>query len=98
MFHQVEPADKPLLRFIWRDMKQDEKPSVYEWQVLPCGTTCSPCCVIYALQHHARNHQDSEIRNCIAQSFNVDKCLDSVPTVDQGCTLVEEIFPLHWRI
>lgn len=45
MFHQVRllPADKLLLRFIWRDIKQDEKPLVPKWQVLPFGTTCSPC-------------------------------------------------------
>lgn len=45
MFHQVRllPEDKPLLRFLWRDLKREEPPSIYEWQVLPFGTTCSPC-------------------------------------------------------
>lgn len=49
MFHQVRllPEDRPLLRFLWRDMRRDIPPSVYEWLVLPFGTTCSPCCAAY---------------------------------------------------
>ncbi|KAJ8009554.1 hypothetical protein DPEC_G00090090 [Dallia pectoralis] len=45
MFHQVQllPEDRPLLRFLWRQEKE-EPPDVFEWQVLPFGTTCSPCC------------------------------------------------------
>lgn len=44
MFHQVRllPEDQPLLRFIWRKMRRDEPPDIYQWQVLPFGTTCSP--------------------------------------------------------
>ena len=58
MFHQIRllPEDRSLLRFIWRDMRCEESPVVYEWQVLPFGTTSSPCCAIFALQQHARNH------------------------------------------
>ncbi|KAJ8017149.1 hypothetical protein DPEC_G00014760 [Dallia pectoralis] len=37
MFHQVRllPQDRPLIRFVWRDMKREEPPEVYEWQSLP---------------------------------------------------------------
>ncbi|XP_051246563.1 uncharacterized protein LOC127357957 [Dicentrarchus labrax] len=58
MFHQVRllPEDRPLLRFLWRDLKVDEPPRVFEWQVLPFGTTCSPCCATYALQRHVTDH------------------------------------------
>lgn len=56
MFHQIRllPKDRPLLRFIWRNMKRDDQPTIYEWQVLPFGTTCSPCCATFALQKHVR--------------------------------------------
>ncbi len=39
MFHQIRllPEDKPLLRFLWRNMQRDIPVSVYEWQVLPFG-------------------------------------------------------------
>lgn len=48
MFHQVRllPEDRPLLRYLLCDLQRDSQPSVYEWQVLPFGTTCSPCCAI----------------------------------------------------
>lgn len=52
LFHQIclLPADKPVLRFIWRNMEREKEPTIYEWQVLPFETTCSPCCAIYSLQ------------------------------------------------
>ncbi|KAK7891694.1 hypothetical protein WMY93_023657 [Mugilogobius chulae] len=54
MFHQVRllPEDCPLLRFLWRDLQFQKPPKIYEWRVLPFGTTCSPCCAIFALQKH----------------------------------------------
>jgi len=48
MFHQVRLLDRdmPLLRFLWKDLKTDKPPTVDQWEVLPFGTTCSPCCAI----------------------------------------------------
>ncbi len=65
MFNQVRlpPEDKPLLRFVWRDTRREDPPDVSEWQVLPFGTTCSPCCAIYALQKHVSDH-----RQCLVLS------------------------------
>ncbi|KAK0139824.1 hypothetical protein N1851_023266 [Merluccius polli] len=101
MFHQIRllPDDRSLLRLIWRDLRCEEPPDVYEWQVLPFGTTSSPCCAIFALQQHARDHQDShpEVIQSVQQSFYVDNCLESFPTisaakhrVDQLCTVLAE--------
>lgn len=57
MFHQVRllVEDRPLFHFLWRNMQRDEPVEVYEWQVLPVGTTGSPCCAIYTLQCHIRD-------------------------------------------
>lgn len=52
----VDPEDQPLLRFICRDLKPEEQPTVYEWRVLLFGTTCSPCCATYALHKHILDH------------------------------------------
>ncbi len=79
MFHQVRllPEDHPLLRFLWRDLQMDEAPQTFEWLVLPFGTTSSPCCAIYALQRHTRQHPltDEEIRFSVERCFYVDNCL-----------------------
>lgn len=52
IFHQVclLPEDQPLVHFAWRNLKRNEPPDIYQWKVLPFGTTSSPCCATFALQ------------------------------------------------
>lgn len=94
MFHQVclLPEDKPLLRFIWR-YKRDKPPDIYEWQVLPFGTTCSPCCASFALQQHVLQHTQPEedVRFTVEQCFYVDNCLQSVASVEEARKLVDKL-------
>ncbi|XP_026110661.1 uncharacterized protein LOC113084551 isoform X2 [Carassius auratus] len=98
MFHQVRllPEDKPLLRFLWRDLKTEEPPSIYTWQVLPFGTTCSPCCATYALQKHVFDHSQpgEDVRVSIERSFYVDNCLQSLPSVEEARHLVDKLTSL----
>ena len=79
MFHQVRllPDDQPLLRFLWRDVRRDEPPTIYEWRVLPFGTTSSPCCATFALQKHVIDHtsEGDDVREAVLKSFYVDNCL-----------------------
>lgn len=95
MFHQIRllPADKPVLRFIWRDMKRTEEPKIYEWQVLPFGTTCSPCCAIYALQRHVQNtsESNSDLIDIVEQSFYVDNCLHSTHSKEEAKDIVDRL-------
>ncbi|KAL0147387.1 hypothetical protein M9458_057314 [Cirrhinus mrigala] len=95
MFHQVRllPEDKPLLRFLWRDLNVQELPRVYEWQVLPFGTTCSPCCAVFALQKHALDHSQPEddVRDSVLKSFYVDNCLQSFTSVEEAKCFVDRI-------
>ncbi|XP_077361589.1 uncharacterized protein LOC144006560 [Festucalex cinctus] len=95
MFHQVRllPEDRALLRFVWRDFSQGEPPAVYEWQVLPFGTTCSPCCATFALQRHVYDNSQPEedVRISIERNFYVDNCLQSIPTVAEGKQLVDKL-------
>lgn len=94
MFHQVHllPEDKPLLRFIWRDLQRDQAPDVYEWQVLPFGTTCSPCCATFALQKHVLDHSESEdTRFSVERSFYVDNCLQSFTSSEIAKDLVDRL-------
>ncbi|XP_026115567.1 uncharacterized protein LOC113094113 [Carassius auratus] len=98
MFHQVRllPDDKPLLRFLWRDMTLEQAPDVYQWQVLPFGTTCSPCCATFALQKHVLDHTQpgEEVREVIEKSFYVDNCLHSLPSKDAAKDLVDRLYAL----
>ncbi len=93
MFHQVRllPEDHSLLRFLWRDLKVDEPPKVFEWQVLPFGTTCSPCCATYSLQRHVieRSMADESIRFSVEKCFYVDNCLQSLDTPEAARHLVD---------
>lgn len=95
MFHQVHllPEDKPLLRFLWRGMKMEEEPTVYEWQVLPFGTTCSPCCATYALQRHVKDNSSGyeDILHLMETAFYVDNCLTSVTNADEAKTIINRM-------
>ncbi|XP_037101510.1 uncharacterized protein LOC119118826 [Syngnathus acus] len=95
MFHQIRlmPKDKPLLRFLWRDMQRTSEPRIYQWEVLPFGTTCSPCCAVFALQQHVRDHEppDPPLTHVIEQSFYVDNCLHSVSKPEDAKALVDDL-------
>lgn len=94
MFHQVNllPTDKPFLRFIWRETAHTE-PRTYQWQVLPFGTACSPCCAIYALQRHAREHpgSDQEVEDSVSRALYVDNCLQSFPSLTMAKALLDKL-------
>ncbi|XP_073779514.1 uncharacterized protein isoform X2 [Danio rerio] len=93
MFHQVRllPGDRPVLRFIWRNMNREAVPDIYEWQVLPFGTTCSPCCAIYALQCHSQENRESrpDLADIVETSFYVDNCLHSTPNQDEAKAIID---------
>lgn len=95
MFHQVRllPEDLALLRFLWRDKTEGEPPAVYEWQVLPFGTTCSPCCATFALQRHVNDNSqpDEDVRRSVERCFYVDNCLQSFPTIAEARCLVDKL-------
>ena len=61
------------------DMQMSKEPTIYEWQVLPFGSTCSPCCAIRPLQTHALNHKmdNSALAEAVEHSFYFDNCLHS---------------------
>ncbi|KAF1394225.1 hypothetical protein PFLUV_G00024320 [Perca fluviatilis] len=95
MFHQVRllPKDKPLLRFLWREMRRNDPPDICQWQVLPFGTTSSPCCATFALQKHVANHTEAgdKLRTSVEQCFYVDNCLQSLRTADEARQLMDDL-------
>ncbi len=85
-----------LLQFIWRGMQLEQEPSVYEWQVLPFGTTCSPCCATYAVHKHVQDHCDGngEVLQSVQYCFYVDNCLQSFPSSHEAKPLIDKMRPL----
>ncbi|GAA6067592.1 uncharacterized protein LOC113069086, partial [Tachysurus ichikawai] len=71
-------------------MQKDKESEIYEWQVLPFGKTCSPCCAIYALQRHAQEYQDDygNLAKLVENSFYVDNCLHSSSSSDEAKEVV----------
>ncbi|KAJ8375623.1 hypothetical protein SKAU_G00062030 [Synaphobranchus kaupii] len=68
-------------------------PDTYEWQVLPFGTTCSPCCATFALQRHVIDHSQpgEDVRSSVEQSFYVNNCLQSLPSAGEAKRLVDKM-------
>ena len=94
MFHQVRllAEDRPLLRFLWRERSEDLEPSIYEWEVLPFGTTCSPCCATYALQTHASlETAPPGVKDSVLKAFYVDNCLQSLRRPEEAVELVKNL-------
>ena len=71
---------------LWRDMDTKRQPTIYEWQVLPFGTTCSPVCATYALQTHVHNHtpEGDDARFSIDHCFYVDNWLQSFSSEEEA--------------
>lgn len=90
MFHQIHllPRDKYVLCFPWRNMCREAEPEIYEWQVLPFGTTCSPCCAIH---DHVQEHKDdmADLVDIVEHSFYVDNCLHSLPKASEAKAIVD---------
>ena len=95
MLHQIrlQPTDTPVLRFILRDMQREEEPTIYEWQVLPFGTTCSPCCAVFALQRLVQDNcgDTSNMVEIVENSFYVDNCLHSTRTDAEAKALIDNV-------
>lgn len=94
MFHQVQllSEDRPLLRFLWRNMRREEETDVYEFQVLPFGTVSSPCCAIFAVQKHVRDNcgSDKDVQMTVKHNFYIDNCLTSNSIIHKAKLLVDK--------
>lgn len=66
-------------------MRLDKPADVYEWQVLPFGSTCSPCCAIYVLQKYV---DCEDVKESITKAFYVDNCLQGVMDIPTSKELV----------
>ena len=95
VFHQVclLPEERPSLHFLWHNLKRDNLPDVYKWQVLCFGTTCSHCCAPFALQTHVHNSKggNEDVVNSVTTRLYVENCLASLPTPLQVKQLIDKM-------
>ena len=61
MYHQLvlRPEDRPLHRFLLRDMDLRKEPEVYEFVRFVFGGCCCPFCAQFTWQKHAEIHQET---------------------------------------
>ena len=85
--------DIPYHRFLWRDMKVDQKPSVYEFNQLVFGVNSLPFLAQLVSQHHARLHEKFYPRAAETISY-MDDNMDSVMNDDDGIELYEQLSEL----
>ncbi len=81
------------ITILWRDLKRERNPDIYEWSLLSFGTTCSPCCAIYALRRHVMDHREGneEVVDSVLKSFYVDNCLQSLSSTDEAKQLIDKM-------
>ena len=60
MYHQLVllPEDRPLHRFLWRNLDRSKEPEVYEFIRFVFGGCYCPFCAQFTWQQHAERHAD----------------------------------------
>ena len=95
---QLKPEDRVMHRFIWRHLRKDHKPDVYEFSRLVFGVNCSPFLAQFVAQHHARQNNASYPRaaETVLRSTYMDDSMDSVQDVNEGLKLYTQLVNL-WK-
>lgn len=78
---KLKPTDRPYNRFLWRDLKTEEYPDVFEFERVVFGVNSSPFLVRFVTQQHAREHHaEVPLRaDTVLKSTYMDDSMDSVP-------------------
>ena len=100
MFHQVNvpPKDRDCLRFHWWPSGNlDNSPQEFRMTAHLFGATSSPSCCNFALKQTAidfGDSYDSIVVDTITKNMYVDDCLTSVPSEENGKTLIKDVTSL----
>ena len=95
MFHQfyVEEKFRDLLRFLWWENGDPEKPVIeYRMKVHLFGAASSPGCANFGLKRAADDGEDefgTEAANFIRNDFYVDDGLKSLSTVEKAASMIK---------
>ena len=89
---KVRPEDQDSLRFLWWSGSIDEALQEYAMTVHIFGATDSPCSANSILLRTADDNEerfDPSTIDTLRHNFYVDDLLKSVPTPENGITLME---------
>ena len=88
MYHQIllRPEDRPLHRFLYRNLGSGGARKVYEFKRFIFGGCYCPFSVQFAWQHHARLHKETYPlgANAVLEPCYMDDLISSAPTVDDA--------------
>lgn len=74
-------------------ISSDIKRDVYQWLVLPFGTTCSLCLATFPLQKHVMDHSlpNEDVHIAVEQHFDMDNWLQSLHIVVEAKRLAHKL-------
>ncbi|XP_071842043.1 uncharacterized protein [Apostichopus japonicus] len=93
---RLQPSDRSYHRFLWRDLEQTRPPEEYEFERVVFGVNASPFMAQFVVQEHAKSHQ-AELpmaADTVLKSTYMDDNMDSVPDVESGCELYNQLSKL----
>lgn len=86
MFSQVKiiKEDQQCQRFLWRHGNAKNKPTIYIFQNMTFGLSCSPSSAQLVKNHHAAKYRELHplVYNALTNGTYVDDYLDSQPTIE----------------
>ena len=86
MYHQLvlREEDRPLHRFLWRDLDLSKEPEVYEFLRFVFGGCYCPFCAQYTWQKDAQNHKEEYplAANAVEKHCYMDDVMPSVDSVE----------------
>ena len=95
MYHQLvlQPVDRPLHRFLWRDLDSSREPETYEFQRFVFGGCYCPFCAQYVWQQHACDHKDQYplAAEEVQKNCYMNDLMPSVKSVDEAKTMRKQI-------
>ena len=98
MYHQLALTleDRPLHRFLWRNMDQSKEPEVYEFLRYVFGGCYCPFCAQYVWQKHADDHKTEYplAAEAVKNSCYMDDLMPSVEMVETAKEMQQQLTEL----
>ncbi|KRY28314.1 hypothetical protein T01_8524 [Trichinella spiralis] len=95
MFLQIrlDPEDKDVSRFLWRNMKDGKKPRIFRFNRVTFGLNCAPFLAMAVLHHHAELNQAEyeEAAENVKRNMYVDDIVLSCEKEEDAIRRIKEL-------